>query len=196
MNMQQVENAIGRAQQMMSEDYQRQIINAERMRGGKKKIGGGTNDLALLEQQAFGYSHSSNGNTMQQKQEVREQTSNAIRQSFAQMPALSGDNFPSDLNYQPGQSLIREQRQPMYQQPVYQQPVMYQQPIPVGGIDYSYLKNIVNECIRENLDIIKQSLNENTIRGMRMGTGNKIQFLDNKGNLYEGVLTLKKRAES
>lgn len=84
---------------------------------------------------------------------------------------------------------IREQQRtaPVPPQPQYQ--------AQGGQIDYNYLKYIINECIKENL---KGRLNESAqggeLRGMKISPGNKFQFLDSKGNLYEAELKLKKKA--
>ena len=67
----------------------------------------------------------------------------------------------------------------------------------VGGIDYSLIKAIIDESVRRQFEEMKKGmLNENFVRGMRVARGNKIQFLDSAGNLYEGVLTLKKKAKA
>lgn len=65
----------------------------------------------------------------------------------------------------------------------------------VSGIDYSLIKTIIDESIRRNLDDIKKEmLNENnSVRGVRIAKGNKIQLMDAKGNIYEGILKLKSR---
>ena len=63
-------------------------------------------------------------------------------------------------------------------------------------VDYSLIKTIVKEAINQEIDNLKQTLiNENTVRAFKLGDG-KIQFLDRKGNLYEGELKLKKKAEN
>ena len=43
--------------------------------------------------------------------------------------------------------------------------------------------------------LLKSILSENTIKGLKISKGNKIQLLDVSGNLYEGVLTLKRKAK-
>ena len=61
------------------------------------------------------------------------------------------------------------------------------------NIDYNYIKHIVNECIKENLQEIKNELlKENTLKTIRLGGENKIQLIDNKNNLYESKLEFKK----
>ena len=42
---------------------------------------------------------------------------------------------------------------------------------------------------------LNESVGMNGMRGMCIGEGNVIQFLDKKGNVYEGKLVLKKRAK-
>lgn len=60
-------------------------------------------------------------------------------------------------------------------------------------IDYNYIKFIVNECIKENLDRIKQELlNEASLKTIKIGAENKIQLIDNKNNLFESKLEYKK----
>lgn len=65
------------------------------------------------------------------------------------------------------------------------------------GIDYTIIKAIVDESVKRNLselfnNVINESKDNNYLQLLRIGKGNKIQVLDNKGNLYESVLTLKK----
>ena len=67
--------------------------------------------------------------------------------------------------------------------------------IPTGtvGVDYTIIKAIVEECIKRNIEEIKSSiLQESTLKRVRLGEGNKIQLVDNKGNLYESTLEYKK----
>ena len=56
----------------------------------------------------------------------------------------------------------------------------------------------VRQIIKETVMACMKQMNENTntpsFRGMRFCDGNVFQFIDNKGNLYEGTLKLKKRA--
>lgn len=67
--------------------------------------------------------------------------------------------------------------------------------IPTGtvGVDYTIIKAIVEECIKRNIEEIKASiLQESSLKRVRLGEGNKIQLVDNKGNLYESTLEYKK----
>jgi len=80
--------------------------------------------------------------------------------------------------------------QPQYYPP--QQPQYAPQP-PMMGIDYNYIRSIVNECIRANMQQIKEELlNESSLKMVRLSGGNKIQLVDNKNNLYESQLEFKK----
>jgi len=59
-----------------------------------------------------------------------------------------------------------------------------------GGIDYSLIKTIVNECIETKLNEITQKglLSEAaTIKGIGLSNG-KIKIVDNKGNVYSAKL--------
>lgn len=80
------------------------------------------------------------------------------------------------------QKQVNEQLQQQYQQ---QQPIFQQQ------IDYNYIKHLIKECLNENN---KEQLVESSLAGLRICKGNKIQFVDSKGNLFEGVLKLVKKA--
>ena len=62
-------------------------------------------------------------------------------------------------------------------------------------VDYALIKNIVEECVARHFNSYKKQLLKESgeLKGIRIGSGNKIQMMDAKGNLYEGTLTLKKR---
>ena len=77
--------------------------------------------------------------------------------------------------------------------------VMPQQQMPMmqpAGFDSNYLKFLVKEAVKECMDDMKKELlNETTVRGFKVGNGNKLMLVDNKGNLYEGEMKLKKKAQ-
>lgn len=77
--------------------------------------------------------------------------------------------------------------------------VMPQQQVPMmqpAGFDSNYLKFLVKEAVKECMDDMKKELlNETTVRGFKVGNGNKLMLVDNKGNLYEGEMKLKKKAQ-
>lgn len=67
-----------------------------------------------------------------------------------------------------------EQRQPAYQA----QPT-------AGGVDYSIIKAIVSECIKEYFS--SQMLNESALSSIYL-KGGTISLVDNKGNIYKAKL--------
>lgn len=208
MNQAIVESAISNAAMRMSPEYMDHLDRLATGARGKMGKGGamGSSDISALDAQVFGYSTPSKQSSMiqEQRHEPRQFTNDVLRESFSQTPPISGDNFPGAQNmgntpsgYVPGATLLREQR--IAPQQAYVQPPTYVQQAPqympqAGGIDYNMIKYLVSEAIKESLGEIKQSLlNESTLKAINMPGGNKIQFLDNKGNLYEAQLALKKR---
>jgi hypothetical protein len=92
----------------------------------------------------------------------------------------------------PASQPIYEQQYTAPQPTYYQQPQYIPQPAPMV-VDYNYIKAIVNECIQANIQQIKEEiLNESSLKLVRLNSGNKIQLVDNKNNLYESTLTFKK----
>ena len=211
MNIAQVDSAISKASRLMNEDYMAYLDGINAMTNGGKKSGGrrkGGNDLAYLDQQVFGRS-SSKSNSYAPQQQIQENapqrqfSSSALQESFAQTPPISGYSFPgaetmgaTQSGYQPGASLLTEQRT---QQQFVQQPQQVYQPqyqAQSSSIDYNMIKYLISEAIKENMAAIKQGmLTEGAVAGIRMSGGNKIQFLDSKGNVYEGQLVLKKKKQ-
>ena len=192
-----VESIIANSQRLMSPQGQRLIENRERGKLGKKPLPNAT--PSAYDEKPYNYQPQPYVSQQQYQQApVTKQFQNeALRESFEKMPPIQIDTMGYGASgYQPGQSIIQEQQQyqpqPQYQQPVYSQP---QYAPSNGGFDYNMIKTMINEAIRENLGYIKERLQENELRGIRMNGGNKIQFLDNKGNLYEGTLTIKKKAQ-
>jgi hypothetical protein len=110
-------------------------------------------------------------------------------------PPMSGDgvdNTPLGVTTQKLMENMKKSR-PAQQTPVMQTPV-------TGGIDYSLIKSLIDESVARNLKEILGNgmLNESAaprMMAMAIKSGNKFQFLDSKGNIYEGVLKLKKKAE-
>lgn len=197
-NMNQVnfQNSLARAQELMlSEEFNAKV---ESKAGNARKKGNSSNDLALFEAQAFGYSPSQEQTyeqvpTVSTKRPIEQiGLPNAILESFKKMPPMSGDenngNTMGLLNEIANSIGAAPQRQ-MSQVP--RNTINEQQT--AATIDYSLIKTIVEECFRQ---YEKKQLNEGVVRGFKIGTGNKVQFVDSKGNLYEGVLTLKKRAQT
>lgn len=59
-------------------------------------------------------------------------------------------------------------------------------PVSNGVIDYSLIKNIIEECIDRKL----KELNENTLKGIKLKEG-KIALVDNGGNVFHANLEYK-----
>jgi hypothetical protein len=126
-------------------------------------------------------------------EEAFEKLPPAIRESFKKTPPIqinspSGgilDSIASDLAIKPA---AIAQPQQLNEHTSY---------TPNTSIDYNYIKYLIDESISKHITSIKESLlNESTLRGVKISNGNKIQVLDSKGNLYEGLLKLKKKKES
>jgi len=217
-----IDNVLARAQRMMlDENWNAQVeMGAAAQRAGSLNGSKNTgNDLAAFEAHAFGSVSTpavgvnftpipeeakrqkaramitDSGKPIQMLSESTQQRNirnsqlpKNVIESFAAQPPLSGDDdysmppasyYPQSASPQ-RQVVVEQQYQPQIQQP--------------AGIDYNALKYIINECIKENMKSINESTNMTDFRGMRIGNGSVIQFVDSKGNLYEGKLVLKKKA--
>lgn len=200
-------NKLARAQQLMlSEDFNNAVeakagAFSGTHRGGAR--GGSSSDLKLYEKMAFGYTPDDdnprniqmlNGGQAGQVQPITPQGINpqafsklpkAIQESLLQTPPMSGDGIDASPLGAITNSMMGAQMQA---------PRM-SQPISMGGssVDYGLIKTIIENCINEKMSMLNESRG-NSFAGMRIADGNRIQFLDSKGNLYEGVLKLKKKA--
>lgn len=98
----------------------------------------------------------------------------------------------NQFNQQNGTPQKQQVREQVTQQRRQQQPQTYQPA--QGGIDYNYIKYLVSEAVKENM---KGMLNESSAGGnmvaMKIAPGNKFQFMDSKGNLYEAQLIKKNK---
>lgn len=175
-----MQSILGKAQKMMlDENFNRQVEMAASLQRPQSMNGGGGNDLSALEAQAFGYSMPSTL-TEQQKNEIRMRM-----ETTPQVPQLS------TVSESIANSLALNTHQ-------YQQPVQYGNS--GGGIDYSLISKLIDESISRHLSEMKKTvLNEssgagNNFIGMKFCDGNKVQFVDAKGNLFEGVFKLKKKS--
>ena len=99
---------------------------------------------------------------------------------------LAGFSILDELNIKPQNKQVVENKQVVneiqhIQQPPQQQIIQNTQPI-----DYSIIKAIVNECLREQLShqVINESANLNSIK-IEQGT---ISLIDNKGNVFRAKL--------
>ncbi len=67
---------------------------------------------------------------------------------------------------------------------------------PAMAVDYNYIKYLIDESIKSNLEEMKKvTLNEGVLGGMKIKSGGVLTFVDLKGNVFEAKLTLKKKAE-
>lgn len=115
----------------------------------------------------------------------------SIRESFAKQPPMTGDNIDNTPLGLVTKNLMLENNGANIKNT---QQVSHQ--TLSSGIDYSLIKSIIDESVNRHINEIKKSiLSENTIKGIKISKGNKIQLLDMGGNLYEGVLTLKRKSK-
>lgn len=197
----QFEKALAKAQSLMlDEGFNARVEASARAYRGSSGTGSGISsaEMALFEQQAFG------GRSSTEKPVQLIETNNyesnlnklpdAVRESFAKLPPQSDKTPVSTAAEKLSKNLMLEEQKPMRVQQTSQMSIPQ-----VGSVDYSLIKMIVKECMKESLSELKGSLLTESaspmFKGMRISDGNKIQFLDSKGNLYEGVLKLKKKAQ-
>lgn len=190
------QNIMANAQRLMlDEDFNRKVEAKAASFAGRSN-NGGVADISSLEREAFGGLYEEKPIQMIQVDENNlgdkrfAKLPAAIRESFQKTPPLTGQD--NTVMGQMTSNLSLNEQAP--------EPRRMSVPVPngnVGGIDYSLIKAIIDESVRRQFDEMKKGmLNENFVRGMRVAKGNKIQFLDSAGNLYEGVLTLKKKAKA
>lgn len=188
MNREKVLAGIERASQLMNSPEFNRLVESKapysnNRNGNVPSTQGGkgasiANDLAAFNAQGVA-GISSGSKTLNEGRELPD--FNAIKESMRKQPTPQMDPMASIMPQQQPQ-VIREVIQQTPQQPSYPQ-----------GIDYNYIKYIVNECIKENM---ATQLNENAnLSGIKMTGGNKIQFTDRKGNIFEGTLKLIKKGE-
>ena len=188
--------SIQRAAELMnSPEFNRLVESKAPYKSSSKQLGNGggrsmSNDLAAFEAQAgFRPSSSSSQQQTTLNEDMRQLPDfNTIKKSMQQNPTPQMAQSASYMMLQQQQQMLPPQQQ--FIQETVQHPM--QMPSYSGqGIDYNYLKYIINECIKENM---ATRLNENTmLSGVKMAGGNTIQFMDSKGNIYEGTLKLIKR---
>ncbi len=177
-----LDNAIARAQVLMSEEYQKRMDGMTISASKKAKK---NNEYSELEQKLFGYGDDTAQYSQQPLQEQMSNISSSTK-GLGNLPDFlkeSVKNTPlggvtdTGYNYTPQQMATPSNTS-------------------IGQIDYNYIKYLMESVIKENTNRLNESANVTTFRGMRIAEGNKFQFIDSKGNVYEGVLTLKKRAQS
>ena len=143
-----------------------------------RKGGNGGGDLAAFEA-AAGFGGQSKSGRRVNEDVMPTVNPEEIRESFRKMPAMSGGAGVTSV---PASYYATQQRQVIQEQQYAPQPQYQAQP---QAIDYNYIKFLINECIKENLKQLNESASLSTLK---MAGGNKIEFVDSKGNVYEGVL--------
>jgi hypothetical protein len=190
------------AQFLMSEEGQKQIDFA-----AKSNTFGDDLDLSTnvpSQYRGAGKLLNENKNTSNTMSEEKAASLGIPMSVFREMEKDYGEggilsSTPSIMTESSGSVLdgIRLNPSPRKQEPIVEQrytPTPQPQ-IPTGtaGVDYTIIKAIVEECIKRNIEEIKTSiLQESSLKRVRLGEGNKIQLVDNKGNLYESTLEYKK----
>lgn len=196
----ELNEALSRAALLMSPHGQ-QAINAASKRNANNFGADGSYT------QPYGSHGLGKTNSMSKQRPISSQVSNlpkVIQESIMQNPL---DDYSSEystegsvldtINYKPTapprqQTLQEEYMYEHQTTPLQTQPQYYQQQ-PTLGIDYNYIKAIVNECIQANMERIKEEiLKESSLKTLRLGSENKIQLIDNKNNLYESKLEFKR----
>ena len=212
-------NVLAKAQRMMlDEDWNRQVeIGAAAQRAGSINGNKGYDPaIAAMEQAAFGttsmqpsttgyeknpipsnyapsYQHGQYGQSSP-VQIIQEQAS-APSQMNSKLPKSILESFermPSPIPAEGAPTSVLEGLQ--LEQYPQSQPGKR---APVGaGIDYNYIKYLIDESIERHMKgSLNEGINLSDIKGMRIANGSVIQFIDTKGNLYEGKLTLKKKVK-
>lgn len=203
----ELNEALSRAASLMSPEGQRQIDFAERQ--NRNSYDGDGSYTQPSASRGMGQNNASMRRPMKTNES---KLPKAIMESIMNNPLedvqneySTGGSILDTLGYTPKQhkepmyeTYVHETysqpvQQPMYQQPMYQQP-QYMPPQSVApGIDYNYIRAIVNECVQANMHQIKEEiLKESALKAIRLGGDNKIQLIDNKNNLYESRLEFKK----
>jgi hypothetical protein len=174
--MKNLESIIANAQSLMlNEDFWAKVDSVDQSRSNGKKTKGSGSEIF---KDNLNNIHSLQGSNPVQ----RKKTGNPVMDSFIDKPPMTGVNNPYQLN----ETFVQT---PSMQTQTTAQPSTTQ-------IDYNYIKYMIEEAVKNALS--QNKLNEsvnNNILGMKMCEGNKIQFMDSKGNIYEGVLKLKKKRQ-
>jgi hypothetical protein len=204
----ELNEALSRAASLMSPEGQRQIEYAGRQNRNSYDIDGGY----VQPSGSHGMRESRPSQSLNRpKQNSTSRLPKVIMESISNNPLddvmneySTGGSVLDTLGYtpkaQPSMEQIRESyiAEPQYSAPSqpYYQPVQHPQYMAqpqIQTIDYNYIRAIVNECVKANIQQIKDEiLKESTLKTIRIGGENKIQLIDNKNNLYESRLEFKK----
>lgn len=100
---------------------------------------------------------------------------------------LGGTSVLDSMGIKPKKNVKVTQRTPITEQQ--QMPQQYAMPSVQNNVDYSIIRAVVNECLKEYFD--KQPLNEGISALETVALkGKTISLVDNKGNIYQGNLKL------
>jgi hypothetical protein len=176
--MKNLESIIANAQSLMlNEDFWAKVDSVDQSRSNGKKTKGSGSDI-------FKDDLSNIHSLLENKPVQRQKTGNPVMDSFVDKPPMTGVNNPYQLNETFVQTPVRQTSQAPISQPTNTQ------------IDYNYIKYMIEEAVKNALsqNMLNESTKNNFV-GMKMCEGNKIQFMDSKGNIYEGVLKLKRKKQ-
>ena len=186
-------NILSKAQSLMLDENFNRLVEQKGNAFAGRRSNGADADIASMESTIFGGAAQTDTQT-QPVQVLSEQTGSVkgvdalpeyMRESFIKTPPLTGDNSRLD-------SLTKDLQQNVQQ--VQQRQVLKETVIPTSNvIYYSLIKAIIDESVSRHMKTINESTAP-AMKGMRFINGNTFQFIDAKGNLYEGVLKLKKKA--
>lgn len=176
--------AFSRATELMNDEHFNRIVEskANAYSKGGNKSNNTVNEFSSFESAAFGAPQITENKVVTNNSVLPD----AIRESFEKQPPIINEQTVIDSRI-PMPS-IPKQRVESYST----QTLAHTN----NGIDYSLIRMIVDECVSNKLkEFTNNMLNEstNSIRGFKFADGNKIQFIDSKGNLYEGELKLKRK---
>lgn len=181
---------------MNSDEFNQKVGLYENKNKGGSSV---TNDFSHFEKAAFGESAvpQTQGPDLAQLEAMAFNTPLPAAKKESKLPQAILNSFRntpspvSETTINEGQSASERMVKIMPEKIVAPQPTIN------TGIDYGVIKALIDESISRHLNEIKnQILNESTtLKGFKLTEGNKVQFLDTKGNLYEGTLTLKKKKE-
>ena len=196
LNSMDINNALQRAQYLMnSDEFNNKVDSYARSakRGGRTSAAPLPNE-ALLEQQLFGVAPT--GTSSRQSNPMNYMPQQPTEEAFNRHPGLPREIVES---FRGNPSPVSDLAPAVYEQlkgQINEAPTPASTPAPKasapqagGAVNYELIKYIVKECIKEQM----ATLNEGLVKGMRVGNGGVIQFIDTKGNLYEGKLVLKKK---
>lgn len=100
---------------------------------------------------------------------------------------LGGSSILDSMGIKPKKASKNTQRAPITEQ--HQIPQQYAMPSVQSNVDYSIIRAVVNECLKEYFG--KQPLNEGVSALETVALkGKTISLVDNKGNIYQGTLKL------